>query len=804
MNNKQNRRELDILEWPMIESKLSSLCYSEPAKKFVSKLSPLPEHKISMQMKKISAVKDIMILGERADFSGFSDISMPVKIAEKGGMLSMEELFTVRKFTSASERIGKFLSINREEYPVLDDEYSRLNPLPVLMKILQESVTDEGELNMSKFPQLRRIRKDIASARQRMEKSINKIIHSPHNEKTLQEKTFTTVNGRYVILVKSGMKGKINGNVHDVSASGATVLMEPSEITPLNNSIIMMERELALEIEKILTELTISVAAHAMELRSNQRVITYFDFINGAARLSIETGSNEPILSQEPVLKLYQAHHPLLYMMSKETIISNYVELGTDYSCLIISGANTGGKTVMLKTIGLCALFAMMGLHIPAGPDSQIGIFDGIMADIGDDQNLSESLSTFSGQLTIINDIIHRAGTRTLVIIDEIIVGTNPRQGAALSQAILEEMINTGSRIVVTTHYTELKELAVNDTRFQNASVKFNLETLQPTYELAIGIPGISYAVEIAKNYGIEDSILERTRELIDSKESSVESLIEKVQLYEDEVKEEREKVRLLNMEINSEKERLRIKQEELNRLIDQTKMGRGIEFIEELNSYREKLSERITQLQTLDQKEAGSINEEIKNLQGEIGLRLKKNVQNSYKEKLGEMKIENAKKGDRVFIPSIETEATIEEIDGSGKSALLLLGGTIRSRFKLKDLLPISAAKNQTLSNKSRRPAAAVKEVVDHVIATTIQTSSNTIDLRGKRVEDGLSFMDMELDRMDRNNTGTVIVIHGHGTGAMKQAVRDALKMNIYVSDFRQGESGEGGDGVTVVRLRG
>jgi DNA mismatch repair protein MutS2 len=285
------------------------------------------------------------------------------------------------------------------------------------------------------------------------------------------------------------MRSRISGNVHDISSSGQTVYFEPSDLTELNNSLIMHERSLLLEIQKILAQLTVHVADHSNELDSNLRVLSYFDFLTAASKFSIQTRSSEPVLSKEPMMKLCRAHHPLLQLMSPGTIVSNDAELGIGFNCLIISGANTGGKTVMLKTIGLCALFAMYGLHIPASPDSEIGIFSNIMADIGDDQNLSQSLSTFSGQLTIINNILKKADSRTLVIIDEIIVGTNPRQGAALSQAILEEMINTGSRIIVSTHYTELKQLPASDRRFQNASVTFNLDTLKPTYELRIGIP---------------------------------------------------------------------------------------------------------------------------------------------------------------------------------------------------------------------------------------------------------------------------------------------------------------------------
>jgi len=802
MKKRLNSRILDILEWPVIEEKIMSLCVSDSAKRMVTKLKPVPEQKIKIQMKKISAMKELISRGNPPVLSGISDISGPCSMAEKGGVLTIEELQQVKEFTIASERIKKYLSAHREEFTSLEDEYSRINPLDKLGSILGEAITEDIRLNEDKFTILRKIKREIHASKQDIEKRLSKIIHSPDNEKIIQEKTFTTVNGRYVILVRSGMKSRIRGNVHDISASGATVYFEPAELTDINNNIITLGKELGLEIQKILAELTIAVAAHAELLRSNLRVLTFFDFINAAARLSIMTRSSEPVISGEPLLRLYNAHHPILYMMSPDTTVSNNVELGTDYNCLIISGANTGGKTVMLKTIGLCVLFAMYGLHIPANPDSEIGIFHDIMADIGDDQNLSRSLSTFSGQLEIINGILKKADNRTLVIIDEIIVGTNPRQGAALAQSILEYMVETESRIIATTHYTELKELAVNDLRFRNGSVTFDLDTLKPTYELRIGVPGISHAVEIARIYGVPEKILSRADELIDSGESGVDSLLEKVQAYETEIREEREKVKILTIEVETERKKIKSKQAELDNLIAETKKGRGIEFLAELDSMREKIAGRITQLQELDQKDAGKLNEELVKLRADISSRLSEESREKYSDTLEALDPAKAKKGDRVFITPIETEGVIDEMDSSGKSALILLGGSIRSRFRVTDLflIPASAGKN-TGQNKFRKPV--ISGITDSVISTTIQTSYNTIDLRGMRVDEALAFMNSSLDRMERQGIKTVIIIHGHGTGAMKQAVRDALKMNIYVRDFRPGEYGEGGDGVSVAGLR-
>jgi DNA mismatch repair protein MutS2 len=801
MKNIPNKRILNLLEWPLIEEKLISLCVSDSAKRMISKLRPIPEDKIKIQMKKISAVKELIQRGKPVQLSGISDITHLTAMAEKGGVLSIEELQQIKLFTIASERIKKYLAEHKAEFNSLEDEYQRLNSFKELNQILLEAITDDGNLNEDKFTILRKIKNNIHAAKQDIEKRLSKIIHSTENEKIIQEKAFTTINGRYVVLIKSAMKGKMNGNVHDISASGATVYFEPSELIQVNNNIITLDRELALEIQKILSTLTIEVVSSAGYLDSNLRVLTFFDFINAAARFSIMTKSSEPVISDKPVLNLYNVRHPLLCLMSPDTTVANDFTLGIDYNALIISGANTGGKTVMLKTIGLSALFAMYGLHIPASPDSVIGIFKNIMADIGDDQNLSQSLSTFSGQLAIVNEMINEADEKTLVIIDEIIVGTNPQAGAALAQAILEHMINTGSKMIVTTHYTELKELAVNDNRFRNGSVTFNLETLKPTYELCIGVPGASHAIEIAKICGVNEEILSKAKELVDSRESNVDALIEKIQIYREEIKEEREKVKNLTIETEEEKGRLKSKQDELDRLISETKQSKGLEFIDELNSYREMIAKRITELQELNQRDAGKLNEEIMSIHKKVSSELSDELGRKYSDSLMEFIPEKANKGDRVFIISLETEGTIEEIDLADGSAVVLIGGSIKSRFKVKDLL-LAPNKSGSKSIKEYKKHA-ITGITHGILNTAIQTSYNTIDLRGKRVDEALAFMDISLDRMDRQGIKTVIIIHGHGTGAIKQAVREYLKTNIYVSDFRPGDIGEGGDGVSVVVLR-
>ncbi len=800
-------RILNILEWHEIEKKLKDLCHFRGSADYISSLSPLQTSHASRQMSKISALKELIERGDFADFSGLFHIDKELSLAERGGILTIPQLATVKKFTVASENLKKYLRTYSDEFPVLEEEKNKFKDLPVLLKLLKESLADDENLNTAQFPILGKLNRQIVEQRNEIEKKINRIIHSKHNEKTMQEKTFSTVNGRYVILVKSSMRSSIPGNVLDISSSGQTVYLEPMEISNMSNEMILLERSLHREIQKILTELTVAVAAHAAMIRNNLETIAYFDFLYAAANFSIVTDSSEPKLSPDPIIKLKQAHHPLLHLLAPDKIVKNDIELGEDYSCLIITGANTGGKTVTLKTLGLCTLFAMYGLHIPANGDSEIGIFKSIMADMGDDQNLSESLSTFSGQITIINEMLERADERTLVIIDEIIVGTSPAQGTALAQAILEHLADRGCKIVVTTHYSELKELPALDSRFQNASVRFDMDSLGPTYELVTGIPGISYAVEIAQNCGTGESVLARAVELIDSRESGVEALLEKVQKYEEEIKTERERVKTLNREISIEKEKLARRQRELEAATAKAKKREGIAFIEEIKSMREEIAQRITALQNLNQKELNSLNLELMETHETIHRELEKEKSGERAPMLKPADPKNLKKGDLVYVPSLNAEGKVEEIDPGKNTALLILGGTMKLRQNIDNLLinPERQRKNNREENEVHdKPSQKImlKERAA-TIPSTMQTSYNTIDLRGQRVEGALRELDAALDRMERANVKYVVIIHGHGTGALRESVRDFLKTSIYVNTFRNGEYGEGGDGVTIAALR-
>jgi DNA mismatch repair protein MutS2 len=802
MNRSFDERVLSILEWPLILNELESRCSTSLGRRRTALAAPLERDAIILQQLKITELRDLRDRNFPMDFGGISDISPLVERTRKDSILSIEELISVKNFLRGASRLRGFLKEHHGTHPSLREHLEAMPPCPDLEKELGLSLTDDGDLSVSRYPILKKLRASIAETRFELEKKLTSMINSPDLEKVLQERIHTTVNMRYCLMVKAGMKGRVAGTIHDVSASGATIYVEPESVKYINDRYIMLGRELENEIEKILAELSFLTGRHADELSQTIGTVACLDFLNAATRFSEAVKGAAPEITDAAMIDLKAARHPLLYLMKPEGTVPNDVELGRDYNCLIISGANTGGKTVLLKTIGCAVLLTRLGLHIPASPDSRMGIFENILADIGDDQNLQQSLSTYSGQITIINSMLQRANDRTLILIDEIIVGTNPRQGAALAQAVLEDMARTGGRIIVTTHYSELKELASSQNEFRNASVSFDLDTLKPTYRLIMGLPGASYAIEIARNYGLPERVLARSKELIDSRDLSVEAILEETQRFREEMEDERARLKQQGDEYSNKKQKLEEEESKLRALTREIKEGRGLDFLEELEAMKRQVASRIHELQSGGMKEAGDTQREIIELRDRISRQMKEDRERETARENRPLIPEEVKTGDRVYVATLDRDGVIDSVSSDRSTAVVIFGGSIKSRFSLSDLYHLSSRK-ATQEKKVRRAVSKEKVDTAAMIPGVMQTSYNTIDLRGKRVDEALMELDSGLDRMDRANMELVIVIHGHGTGALKQAVRQQLKMSIYVSDFRQGEQGEGGDGVTVVRMR-
>ena len=798
-----SQRVRDVLEWDVIVHEIVSRCRTIPGEAFAGGMVPLELEEIRRRLREIHDLRELSVRGDSIDFSGVTDIAPFLTIAQKGGALRLEDLVCVRDFIIASNRIRSFLREVKEEYPDVGERGSRFQSLDEIGKVMIPAIHDTGSLSEAKYPELRKLNEEIHAVREQIEKALMEFVHTPEVAKMLQERVFTTRNERYVVLLKSNFRGRIKGTVHDISSSESTLYIEPERITDLNNRLIMRQRELKEEVLRILRELTRHVGAAAPELALNLAEAACLDFLSAAAGFSEAVKGNPPEISDRGVLCLFNARHPSLYLRHPEGVVGNDVLLGEEYTSLIITGANTGGKTVLLKTVGLAVLMAMHGLHIPAGPDSRVGMFSRVFADIGDDQNLAQSLSTFSGQIVTLCEMYEQSDDASLLLIDEIVVGTSPRQGAALARALLEGLAESGARMIVTTHYSELKDLAVSDRRFQNASVAFNTDSLEPTYRLVTGVPGGSYALEIAKNYGVPDSVISRSMEFLNDSELTADALIERVQRLEEELRVERGFLEELKHTLRQQQEQFEIKQRELQRIEEQMKTEKGIAFIEELNRLRSEVAEKIRSLQQADMREAGRIQEEMISLGKRISDEVKKSSAAGLSDSYIPFDAGRVSAGDTVFIVPLGKEATVESIDREGGTAGVLLGSMIRSRYPFDDLrIPFNRKQGKKHGSR-KEPPKKMKQELEAPPVLTVQTSYNTIDLRGKRVDEALQEIEYAVDRMIRSGIRSAVVIHGHGTGALKEAVRQWLRYSSYILQSRPGEYGEGGDGVTIAELR-
>ncbi|HPU88780.1 MAG TPA: endonuclease MutS2 [Spirochaetota bacterium] len=791
-----------ILEWDTLRGHLEECCATPLGRGYAREMPFFTEiPAISVQLGKITQIKALIEQDERPSFRGLSDIAPLAERAVRDSVLSLAELFQVREFAIATDRVRDFFAAHLESCPLLSDELAALHDTSGLRKELASSITDAQEINAARFPAIGRLTERIRATRSEIENRLHGIIHSPAGARYIQERTHAIRNDRYVLLVKSSMRTAITGTVHDISASGATVYLEPQAVHELNNRLIAAELDLQVELHRILVQLTAAVKGAYDALTANLTVLAYLEFLHAASCFSVAIGGSAPRIAETPLLRLYRARHPLLYLMEtdKSRIISNDIFLGTDYSCLIITGANTGGKTVLLKTAGLCALMARCGLHIPADPDSEIGVFGSILVDIGDDQSIAESLSTYSGQIVMIRSMLEAARADTLALIDEIIVGTNPRQGASLARAVLEGLIDTGAKIIVTTHYNELKSLPAQDARFQNASVSFDLETLRPTYRLTIGIPGISYATEIARMYGIPERVLARARELIDDSDRSHDAVLERIQRYEEELTRDRETVGRLRDDLARQHRDIETARAELARLREEMKSEKGVAFLEELDGYRARVLERMRELQQAGAGETAGIKREIDEIHEAVTGSVRDTVRGIQRNARTPLDPARARIGDSVYALTLGATGTISRIDRDAGTAELLMGKSLKATVPLSELCATPHDHTKKKTRQAPPPTTTAQESDAERTPLTVQTSYNTIDLRGKRVDEALSTLNNRLDEMARHGIDAVVIIHGHGTGAMKEAVRGALPASPYVQSFRAGRSGEGGDGVTI-----
>ncbi|QCS51748.1 endonuclease MutS2 [Priestia flexa] len=784
-------RIFQVLEFNKVKEQLATKVASSLGKEKVDQLVPSTDYEQVLKWQDATdEATTVLRLRGHAPLGGVSDVRQSVKRAEIGGTLSPNELLDIAGTIYAARQLKQFVEQLVEDedvqIPIIQEHIEKLVPLPEVEQAVKMSIDENGTVLDGASEQLRGIRQKLRSTESRIRQKLESLVRSSSAQKMLSDTVVTIRNDRFVIPVKQEYRSAYGGIVHDQSSSGATLFIEPQAIVTLNNELQEAKMKEKQEIEKILIELTTQVAEVANELRQNIYLLGELDFMFAKGRYSHELKASKPKMNDRGYIKLFKAKHPLI---SQDEVVANDIEIGDDYTSIVITGPNTGGKTVTLKTIGLFTLMAQAGLQIPALDGSEMAVFKHVFADIGDEQSIEQSLSTFSSHMVNIVDILKKVDSESLVLFDELGAGTDPQEGAALAISILDEVYGCGARVVATTHYPELKAYGYNRAGVVNASVEFDIETLSPTYKLLIGVPGRSNAFEISKRLGLEDKVINHAKSYIGSETNKVENMI--ASLEESRRKSEAELAEAETLRKESEK-----LHQELQRQI--------IEF----NEQRDKLYEKAEKKAEDTIKEASQEAENIiRNLR-----QMQKNQQASIKEheliearkrledavptlEKSKKQVSKPKKQERVLSPGDEVKVvtwgqkgTLLERTGSNEWQVQM--GIMKMKVKEKDLEYISSPKPV-----ETKPLATVKGKDYHV--------SLELDLRGERYENALSRVEKYLDDALLAGYPRVSIIHGKGTGALRKGVQEYLKNHRSVKSARFGEAGEGGTGVTVVEFK-
>ncbi len=783
-----DEKTLKRLEYHKILEQLASCAGSHLGRERALALRPIDEFAVILRWQaETSEGRELLRLDPTAELGGWKDIRAQLRRVERGAVLDPEELAAVAYTLTACRAIKKFISERQERYPLLYGLAYSLTSLPELEKKIKKAVMPSGELADRASPELARIRHKIAGAQTRIKEYLEHVIRSPSYQKYLQDSIVTVREGRYVVPVKIEYRARVAGIVHDQSASGATLFIEPMAVVEKNNELrqlILAERQ---EVLRILTDLSNEVAENAEAIEISLNALGELDFIMARAKYSQKLDAWAPAFEGEAFIDIRKGRHPLL----KGDVVPVSIRLGTGFDTLIITGPNTGGKTVTLKTAGLLVLMAQSGLHIPADEGTKLGIFKQVFVDIGDEQSIEQSLSTFSSHMINIVDIVHKAGRDSLVLLDELGAGTDPTQGAALAQSILEKLHALGAKTMATTHHSELKNFAYARERVENASVEFDNVTLRPTYRLLIGRPGRSSAFEIAMRLGLPEELVERAREFLTVEQVEVEELVRNLERTKQEAEAERVKASEMAKEAGIFKE----KYEKMLTELDQRRESIIAKAGEEAASLvRKARQEAEAVVKELREKLAADAARTRESAIQEARQRLKK-TQRKVSRAIPEKKIAgeapvDLRPGEEVFLPRFNQRGYVITPPGPDGEVQLQVG-IIKMNLPLKDLRRVERP----------RPHEGQSKVAGVLLGKAREISPE-LDLRGQYVDEALFQVEKYLDDAYLAGLSRVCLIHGKGTGSLRMAIHKQLNGHQRVKSFRLGEHGEGGSGVTVVEL--
>ena len=786
----------NTLEFDKICAMLADCAPTEGAKVKAGLLMPTGDTvEVLRRLRRTTDAKRLCDVKGMPPFGSVKDVSAACERAVKGAMLTTRELLEIAHVLRSARSLVDYLKNNKPFETVLDEMFERLLPNRFLEDKITRSILSEDMIADEASRELAEIRRKIRDANNRIKETLQHYINGSYS-KILQDNLVTMRNGRYVIPVKAECKNEMKGLIHDTSASGATIFVEPMAVVEANNELRVLQSKEEHEIERILFALSAEVSAASESLRLNYLNITDLAFCFACAELSYRMNGCEPKISGGRTLELKRARHPLI---DKKKVVPINVQIGGEYDTLIITGPNTGGKTVTLKTVGLFALMTQSGLHIPAEPESSVCIFDNVLVDIGDEQSIEQSLSTFSSHMVNIVRIMEQVDDRSLCLFDELGAGTDPVEGAALAVAIIESVRNAGAMCLATTHYTELKTYALDTQGVQNASCEFDVSTLKPTYRLMIGTPGKSNAFAISSKLGLPDAIIDLAKAHVSTDHRRFEEVIEQLEASRLEADRNREEA----AKLKAEYERLRADTEKeikarffrAEREIEQNRKKAQ----QMLESAKASSNFIFAQLEKAKKAEAaGRLAEELEETRRAVRLAIRENEDkvDPVEEKKNERYVlpRDLKKGDKVYIVNIDKEGFLLDIpDKSG--SVLVQAGILKTRTKLSNLRLIEE-KAQVISGKQKKPAS------DYHVSVN-RDFRDEIDLRGLLGDEAWLEVDKYLDEAMVANFSRVRLIHGKGTGALKNALWQHLKTDRRIASFRIGQYGEGDGGVTVVELK-
>jgi len=814
------QKTLERLEWPQVVARLQHHCRTPMAR---SRLEPRSaegagepaadaegfantEQEVRERLAQTSEARLLLDAQETPPLEGMAQLGDSFRRAGKGGVLSATEILDVGSSLAALHATLRFLSRRADRAPRLESLSAAIEEQPALARAIEDSVDDAGAVRDGASRALADARRDGARLSGELQSRLARYLQNPDIKRCLSDDYYTVRNDRYVLPVRSDSRGRVRGIVHDASNSGTTLFVEPEGVVELNNRLKQAELTVAREELRVLRDLSARIAAALPALERGLLALTEIDLAFARGRLSYEMAAVEPRVARDGLFELAQLRHPLL---PPEEAVANDLRVGGEFSVLVLSGPNAGGKTVAMKSLALAALFVRAGLHVPAEPGAKVALVDAILADIGDDQDIRESLSTFSAHMVKLAHIVKASTENTLVVLDEVGVGTDPSEGASLAQAVLERLADAGARVIATTHYNLLKEMAEVDERFCNASVEFDPETLAPTYRVHLGTPGSSSATAVASRMGMPGAVLERANQLLDREDRRLDRMLAELAASRASLEQEQREVARLRAESEASRDRYREKLERLQERRDQLFHAMRNDLDTAFKDAHAQVAAVIRDLQRGGSaQDAAHARERLKSLEEQSRRAEEKSGVRDPKapeaRPLRPIDWRRAKAGDSVEVASGQTGALESLPDRRGRvsvrvgSARLVLPAeqvqAVESRGRSG---PKRGAKQEP--KRSGPPRAEAGQGPDPMQAG----GTLHCDLRGMRVQEALDAADEAIDRATTQGRLAACLIHGHGTGALRKAVREHLARNPAIGKLRPGEREEGGDGVTFALLR-